>query len=571
MRDLLRFGVPNLLWLGSALPAAFRFRRALADPERAQIALLRNVLRRNRGSEYGRRYGFERIRSAREFQEAVPVVTYEVLREPIEAIRRGRQGVLTEAPVLMLEKTAGSGGAAKYIPFTAALKREFGAAVSAWVADLYWRRPRMLGGGAYWSVSPLAAEREVTEGGLPVGFEEDTEYFGRVERALLARLILTPPELPRVQEIEASRYVTLRFLLETPRLSFVSVWSPSFLTLLLDFLQSHAEALIADVERGTLTPPATLPPGLQAALERRLCPRPARARRLRELLRARGSLPPAEVWPRLRVVSCWASAAAAKQVPEMRARLGGSDRGNAGWKACATPEIQPKGLLATEGVVSVPLTGLPGAALAVTSHFLEFREVEAAEGRPRLAHELEEGRPYSVLITTGGGLYRYALGDVVQVVGRAARTPLVEFTGREGHVSDVCGEKLHEGWIRELLEALRRERGAAPRFAMLAPEEGEPPHYDLFLEIDGWSDAAVRALSEPVEGWLRQGYHYGYCRRLGQLGPARVVPVRRGWEAYLERCAALGQRRGSVKPVALRRETGWQAWFEERSPAGSRA
>jgi len=33
-------------------------------------------------------------------------------------------------------------------------------------------------------------------------------------------------------------------------------------------------------------------------------------------------------------------------------------------------------------------------------------------------HELERGRLYSVILTTGGGLYRYALGDVVTVVGR---------------------------------------------------------------------------------------------------------------------------------------------------------
>ena len=53
-------------------------------------------------------------------------------------------------------------------------------------------------------------------------------------------LLLTPPELPRIQDVEASRYVTLRFLLRTSRLAFISVWSPSFLTLLLESLDRHA-------------------------------------------------------------------------------------------------------------------------------------------------------------------------------------------------------------------------------------------------------------------------------------------------------------------------------------------
>ena len=49
-------------------------------------------------------------------------------------------------------------------------------------------------------------------------------------------------------------------------------------------------------------------------------------------------------------------------------------------------EIQPKGLLATEGCVSFPLTRRPAPVLAVRSHFFEFQEIDAPE-RLRLAHE----------------------------------------------------------------------------------------------------------------------------------------------------------------------------------------
>ncbi|MGH7774863.1 MAG: GH3 auxin-responsive promoter family protein [Candidatus Binatia bacterium] len=544
----------NSLWLASGLKAARVFRRALREPRKAQEAILMSLLLRNANSSYGGRYSFHRLRSIRDYQDAVPIVSYDSLEQEIEAIKRGRQGILTEEPVLMLEKTAGSTAASKYIPYTASLKREFQAAVAPWMADLYSHRPKMLFGGAYWSVSPLATGREVTEGGLPVGFEDDTEYLGTWERRLLSRLLLTPKELPRVLDVETSRYVTLRFLLETPRLSFISIWNPSFLTLLIQFLSKKADRLLEDVRRGTLTPPALLPSHLHLALSKRLHPRPKRANRLEQLLNRHGTLPPSEAWPPLAVISCWASASAARFLPEMQSLF-------------PKTEIQPKGLLATEGAVSIPLTGHPGAALVVTSHFLEFIDEENPRVRPLLADELDLGRTYSVLITTGGGLYRYALGDRVHVVGRIQATALVEFVGKVEQISDLCGEKLNAARIEEILDQALREFQIEPSFVMLAPEWGRPPRYILFLEAQGLPKELFDKLVLRVETRLAEGHHYAYCRQLGQLGPLQGFRLLGGASrAYLERCALLGQRRGSVKPTALHSKPGWSDWFLETSP-----
>ena len=98
-------------------------------------------------------------------------------------------------------------------------------------------------------------------------------------------------------------------------------------------------------------------------------------------------------------------------------------------------EIQPKGLLATEAIVSIPLLDSPAPALAVRSHFFEFAAVDFVGGgivdsrRPRLAHELECGGRYQILVTTAGGLYRYCLGDEVEVVGSSDQCPLLRFLG----------------------------------------------------------------------------------------------------------------------------------------------
>jgi GH3 auxin-responsive promoter len=535
------------VFLAGQRPGHRAFRRALARPEAAQAARLRRLLERNVTSAYGRRHGFGRIRTPREYQDAVPIVEAEQLVPWVERVKNGEPGVLTTEPVIALETTGGTTGPAKYVPYTASLLEEFHAALAAWMVDLYSHRPALRQGGAYWSISPSARAPEVTAGGLPVGLADDTDYFGRRERWALRRLLRAPGELAAVADMASSRYVTLRFLLDAEDLTFVSVWNPSFLTLLVGALQTWAPQLVDDVARGTLTPPVTLPTALQAALARRLRPRAERACALRALARCAGGLRAVDVWPHLDVISCWTSAAAALSLPELTALFPGV-------------EVQGKGLLATEGVVTIPLVGQRGGAVAVTSHFYEFADTQAPRARPRLAHELEVGRRYTVILTTGGGLYRLALGDIVEVVGRVNATPLVEFIGRAGLVSDLTGEKLSEVHVAGVLDVAIERAGLRCPFLMLAPEWGGPPYYALFVEAPALDDGELDRLAAGVETGLCTSPSYAYSRRLGQLGPVRAVRLcGPGAAAYVRRCTELGQRAGVVKPAALHGTPGWSA------------
>jgi hypothetical protein len=128
----------------------------------------------------------------------------------------------------------------------------------------------------------------------------------------------------------------------------------------------------------------------------------------------------------------------------------------------------------------VPLVEHGSCVAAATSHFYEF--IEQPGAAPRLLHELEENHEYSVLLTTGGGLYRYRLGDRVRVTGFAENTPLLEFLGKEDGVSDLCGEKLSPTFVGSVLEELSGERAYSSDFAMLAPSQQESPRYVLFLQ-----------------------------------------------------------------------------------------
>jgi hypothetical protein len=236
----------------------------------------------------------------------------------------------------------------------------------------------------------------------------------------------------------------------------------------------------------------------------------------------------ARIWPKLGVISCWKDANAAGPAAQLAALFPHS-------------RIQGKGLIATEAFVSFPLTGHRDAALAIRSHFLEF--LPAGSGRPQLAHRLERGGQYAVVVTTAGGLYRYRLGDRIEVTGHFRGCPLIRFVGRQGTVCDWFGEKLNDAHVSRVLQEVFSALGLAPSFAMLACDTDAPPRYVLYIdspETDEMLDRAAQSIDER----LRENFHYNYARQLGQLACMRAFRVRDGAEVYLTAAIRSGQKAG---------------------------
>jgi hypothetical protein len=518
----------NTAWMLKCGGESRAFRRATRAVAATQAAVLADILGQNRDTEFGRVYGFAGIRSARAYQERVPLSRYDYYAAAVERIAAGQTNVLTREPTLLLEPTSGTTGGEKLIPYTAGLRRGFQRAVAAWIADLFRHRSAVRGGRAYWSISPALGGPRRSSAGIPIGFDDDAAYLGTLERMALDRLLVVPPAVARFADLDAFRYRTLFHLLAAPDLALISVWNPTFLSALLAPLETWAERLTADLRRQDAK----------------------RAAHVERVFRSRLTLPEKMrlLWPRLALISCWTDAAAARCLDEVRDLF-------------PAVEIQPKGLLATEGCVSFPLVDRPAPVLAVRSHFFEF---QGDGGACRLAHELNRGGRYRVVLTTAGGLYRYQLGDEMEVAGFENECPLLRFLGKADSVSDLVGEKLSEPHVRAVLERVLAAAGLTPQFALLVPVAGRPSRYRLYVQ----TAAAVEGLQAPLEAGLAENPYYRQAVALGQLAPVEVRQLdpdgEPGWRVYERVCLARGQRAGNIKPTALVTGPDWADVWEGR-------
>lgn len=541
----------NLLWFLYSAVRTRTWKKAIKNVEASQAKILRQLLTNNAETSFGQKHSFSTLNSVAAFQKAVPVQSYEDVQQYIDEIASGTPNVLTSDPVQRFGVSSGSTRASKLVPYTRSLIAEFQEGIDPWMYHLMSDHSGVLGGKAYWSVTPIGERPRHSSGGIPIGFDDERSYFGKLTQWVFGTVMATPSELALVQDMDAFRYATLRFLLQESSLSWVSIWNPTFVTLFLSPLEKWFDQLIEDVRTGTLSVDLGVTPEVDASIRRNLRKSSRRAKELVQIRNGEKANLYERIWPNLKLISCWAHGNSREAVRQLRSYF-------------PNVAIQPKGLIATEAFVSFPLRG-EASALSITSHFFEFEGVE--DETIRLAHELEVGKKYSVIVTTGGGLYRYRLNDVIEVLGFEAQCPLIRFVGKQDKVVDICGEKLNEQFVSDIVKPILAELSHQPTFWMMAPVQSSTVEYTLFIQFEDGSDldGTLERMGREIDQALRENYHYDYCRRLGQLGQCRVFLVdsrQSAHEAYLNVCTELGQRLGDIKPVALHPFKDWSQKFE---------
>lgn len=469
---------------------ARKFATALEQPQLAQQQVKRKLTERLKRCDYGRQH---QIRSIEDWHK-LPIVSYEDLQPWIED-SLNHDCPLTPEKILFYEPTSGSSGPVKRIPYTRSLRKSFNRLFCVWAHDLIINGPAFSRGKLYFSITP-----SFSKSAIDTGTTDDADYLDPWLRWLLKPFLVIAPKTATPEEFKDQLAQTL---LLAEDLEIISIWSPSFLTTQLDYIQQNRERLckVLKGEMGETRSHLLLSPNIQWSA----------------------------LWPNLKLISCWDSALAADGADGLRSRF-------------PNVLVQGKGLLATEAPMTVPLIAAQGDVPLLNEVYFEF---EDDAGQCHELHQLTVGQTYVVIISQTGGLYRYRIGDRVKVSHFYKQTPCLEFQGRGKDISDMVGEKLHAQFVSSVLNRLNL---SPAQFQSLVPVQSPQKHYALLLDK---LSADRDLLAHQLEEYLCESFHYRQARQLGQLASAKVKVSATVAEQLATERTSEGQRWGDVKHSRL--------------------
>ena len=491
-----------------------RYERAARDPEAAQRAVLGEILELARDTAFGREHRLAGVRDYEAFRDRVPVRDYEGHRPYVDRHARGEADVLFPGKPLMYTRTSGTTALPKLIPISRQnFERTIRDRGKLWLHGLARSFPGIYRGQDFTVVSPAVEGH--TEDGTPFGSLSGLIYKNIPDFVKLVHTI--PYEVITIRDYDAKAYCLLRLGVPAD-VTVVVTGNPATVLNLAVKADLWKEDLIRDVRDGTLKAALPLEPQIRRAIEERLEPCAARAAELGAAAERSPLFRPADYWPNLKLVHTWTNGNCALVVPKL-----------APWFAEGTPVLD-FGYIASEITAADlidPATN--GSLLALLSGFYEFSPVEDEDAPGRrflLAHELEVGAKYFVYVTTFSGLYRYDMNDIVEIVGRHDRAPILRFLYKGKGVTSMQGEKVSEAQLIDAVGRASAVLGVRCEF-FVGYANPERDLYELYVELsDGASKEAHAAFGAAVDAQLRAlNIEYDAKRHTERLKPLEVVPL----------------------------------------------
>lgn len=474
----------------------------LQYPFEVQTDVLRHLLSKASGTEFGRSYDFQSIDTKDHFRSSVPLQDYESLKPFIDRHRLGEQNVLWPTPIRWFAKSSGTtGGRSKFIPVSQEA-----------LEDCHFKGGKdML--GIYCHNFP---ETRLFKGkGLSIGGSHRVDetnadvFYGDLSAVLLQNLPLWT-ELYRTPKLEVA---------------------------LMDEWESKLEEMVRITVQQDITNIQGVPSWTLVLLNR--------------ILETTGKSTIREVWPNLEVFFHGAVSFLPyrKQFEHI----------------IGTPGIRyMETYNASEGFFA--LQDVPGSEdmllmldYGIYYEFIPMEEWDRPEPRTLLLEEVELGRNYALVISTNAGLWRYRIGDTVMFT--SLRPHRIRITGRTKHFINAFGEEVIIENAEQALQlacdrtgALVREFTAGPlyidgatrgRHEWLIEFARLPDDMDYFTET---LDVGLKSLNSdyeakrykdmvlqpPLVRTLPKDSFYDWMRSRGKLGGQHKVPRLSNDRTYLD-------------------------------------
>ena len=420
--------------------------------------LLMQILKDNKDTEYGRRYGFADIHSVEEYQKAVPVIVYEDIKEDIERMEQGERNILTAYSYTHFNETSATSGEPKHIPMTdrqqgvfVRYNNQYLNGLKAELLDPAWMKGR--------AFCTAEGKHSTLPSGLTLGDASSVmasyvrggkESFGAMMETVFTSPLEATLPVPRTD----TRYIHTRFALMDKDITGIITSFYSLVVSYLTYISQNYEVLIDDIEKGTINEDINLDGETRQSLLKKIRPMPERAAELREIFK-NGSdfcyVP--KVWPNMMYILGVGMDGFSVYDSLIKNRFTGGCLKNI-----------YSGVTASEGLWSVP-GGLDteDSVMVPCSAFFEFLPVECGDDFSKCVtmDKVEAGKVYELIVTNLCGFYRYRTSDAVEVTGFRGNTPMIRFMYRVNRTVNMVSEKTTEKALQMAVEQAAEELDVA--------------------------------------------------------------------------------------------------------------
>ena len=514
-------------------------KKAAQHPEVIQQNVLLSIIRENQDTQFGKDHQFQHIKNYHDYEQSVPIQSFEMLRPYIEKQDATRTAQLTKDQPVMYAQTSGTTGSSKFIPL---LKRSLyqHKKTQNLISFLHYQEVPDAYSGKFLAIVSPAIEGYL-DSGTPYGSISGS-FYKNLPIYLKAKYVL-PAAIFDISDYETKYTLIVRVALAQKNITAMGSANPSTFLKLLTVLNHNRQALLTDVKNETFSQLNSLPSPLREEIRPYLECSQERKAELETIL-SHDHITFRDLWPYLRLVSTWTGGSCGIAVEKVRAAL---------------PEhtkVGELGYLSSEFRGSIPIDLKTNGCLpTLTENFFELVEKEKWENNQLEClqlHQLERGKDYYVFITTPSGLYRYSMNDIIRVTGHFYSTPTIQFIQKGKGVTNITGEKLYESQVIQAITLAEHELSFTSSFFILLADP-EQALYRLLIELDQPIHHESSRLGKTLEDHLQAiNIEYAQKRASGRLQPLQVVMLQKGsGEAYKVFCLENGQREGQFKTLLL--------------------